>query len=77
MSRDLSHNIWGLGGGVFQRGAGEFGDRGGKGHFQPLEEASQAVLRLHRTHQFLPPPIALLFLGRKVCPRVVGPHISI
>ena len=57
---DFSHNIWGLGGGSFQRGAGEFGDSGGEGHFQPLGEASQAVLRLLRIHRFLP-SIFLIF----------------
>ena len=70
---DFARNIWGLGGGSFQRGAGELGDGGGEGHFQPLGEASQTVLRLLGAHRFLPPLVPHLCLRLEVSlPGVIG-----
>ena len=75
---DFAHNIWGLGGVSFQRGAVEFGDRGGEGHFQPFGEAAQAFLRLLRAHRFLPSPICHLCLRLKVSlPGVVGVAVKV
>ena len=75
---DLAHNIWGLSGGSFHREAGEIGDRGEKGHFQPLREASQAILRVIRAHRFPPPLILHLFLRLNIrIPGVVGVSIKV
>jgi len=75
---DFSHNIWGLDGGLFSKRAGEFGDRGEEGHFQPLGEASQAVLALLRTNRFPSTPDSppLPTIGDKLPRSNQGPDAS-
>jgi hypothetical protein len=78
VSKKFFHKIWGLFRGELSGDWREFEDRGEERHFQPLGEASQAVLRLIWAHRYLPLRIPHLFLRLKVSiPGVVGVPIKV
>ena len=78
MSRGFFTQYLGSGGGPFQQRAGEFGDRGEEEHFQPLGEASKAVLSLLRTNRFPSTPDSppLPMTGDKLPRSSQGPDAS-